>query len=88
MQNLNKHDSSSLGIYGFSLKTALISFRKMILFVILKCPECDLIFKMVAPLVLVLKSLNIFNFLSFYPFFITFTLKCVICQDPLPHIYS
>ena len=51
------HMASSQGIYGFCLKRALISLRKILLN-ILKCLEPHLIFKMAASLTIVYKSSN------------------------------
>ena len=62
----------------------IISFRK-ILFNILECLELHYIFKMAESLIMVRKSLNIFNFLIFfYPILIKLTSNCIICQDVSP----
>ena len=37
---------------------------------------------------IVLKSLNIFNFLSFYPILIKLISKCIMCQDLSSKIHS
>ena len=34
-----------------------------------------------APLVKILESLNVINFLPFYPIFIKFASKCMVCHD-------
>ena len=46
-------------MYGLCLKTASMSVRGNILSNILKCLEHHLILKMAAPLIMVLKSLNV-----------------------------